>query len=87
MVMLLLTFVVGVILAILFHALIQSSWRASLASGIALVFFVRFLFGHHFPEIGSVDFWLFSAFIVAIGAGIAFLVGRMTRKGKENTKS
>jgi predicted neutral ceramidase superfamily lipid hydrolase len=80
-------FVVSVIFAILFHAIIRKPLWASLASGIALVFFVRFLFGYHFPGVNSVDFWLFSAFIVAIGAGIAFLVGRMAGKDKENPKS
>lgn len=81
-----LTFVVGAILAVVFHALLRNSFFASLTTGITLVFFVRFLFDHHFPEIYSFDFWLFSGFIVAIGTGIAFLIGRIVNKRKVNAK-
>ncbi len=80
MTMVILAFVVSIILAILFHAMMRKSLWASLATGIALVLFVRFLFGYHFPETNSVDFWLFSAFIVATGTGIAFIVRRITGK-------
>lgn len=80
--MVLFTFVICAILAILFHATIRRPLLASIATGVALVFIVRFLFGYHFPEINSLDFWLFSSFIATLGFVIAYFIGRVTRKGK-----
>ncbi len=82
--MVLLTFVIGVILSFLFHAIIRRPIWASIATGVVLVFFVRFFFGYHFPEINSFDFWLFSAFIATLGFFIAYFIGRMSRSFNKN---
>lgn len=82
--MVLLTFVISVILSFMSHAIIHRPIWASIAAGVVLVFFVRFFFGYHFPEIDSFDFWMFSAVIATLGFFIAHFIGRISRSFNKN---
>lgn len=75
MITVLLVAVFAVVISLIAHALVQRMPWACVATGIATIFFFRFLFGYHFPEIGSAGFWITSLLVFIFAAAISFGVG------------